>query len=74
MLTALKTDEEQNTIAGEGYCNFDDKYAVEQQTGSRSTYRQEGYDQAGLVITARRVLFKPIFGFFNQYCKLRIAT
>ena len=79
MLTALKTEEEQNTIAGEGFCNFDDKYAVEQQTGSRSTYRQEGYDQAGLVITARRVLFKPMLVLFNQnkllplrYCPIQI--
>ena len=27
MLTALKTEEEQNTIAGEGFCNFDGKFA-----------------------------------------------
>ena len=66
MLTALKTEEEQNTIAGEGFCNFGGKYAVEQQTDPRSTYRQEDYDQAGFVITARRVLFKPLFGLVNQ--------
>ena len=66
MLTALKTEEEQNTIAGEGFSNFDGKFAVEQQNDSRSTYRQEDYDQAGLVITARRVLFKPLFELFNQ--------
>ena len=79
MLTALKTEEGQNTIAGEGFCNFDGKYAVEQQTGSRSTYRQEDHDQAGLVITGRRVLFKPLFGLSNQekliplrYCPIQI--
>ena len=62
MLTALKTEEEQNTIAGEGFCNFDRKSAPPNTEGdSRSTYRQEDYDQAGLVITSRRVLFKPFF-------------
>ena len=78
-LTALKTEEEQNSIAGEGCCNFDHKHATEQQQDSRSTYRLEGYDQAGYVTTARRVLFKPVFGFFNQdklsplrYCPIQI--
>ena len=80
MLTALKTEEEQNTIAGEGFCNFDGRYTVEGSTSdSRSTYRQEDYDQAGLVITNRRVLFKPMLGLFNQekliplrYCPIQI--
>ena len=67
MPTALKTEEEQNIIAAEGFCNFDGKYAPPNTEGdSRSTYRQEDYDQAGSVITARRVLFKPCFGPFNQ--------
>ena len=67
MLTALKTEEEQNKIAGEGFCNFDGKFAPPNTEGdSRSTYRQEDYDQAGLTISARRVLFKPLFGLFNQ--------
>ena len=66
MLAALKTEEEQNTIAGEGCCNLG-KYTVEgSASDSRPTYRQEGYDQAGLVISARRVLFKPMLGLFNQ--------
>ena len=79
MLTALKTGEEQNIIAGEGFCNFGGKYATEQQNDSRSTYRQEDYDKAGMVITARRVLFKHTFGLFNQdkllplrYCPIQI--
>ena len=79
MLTALKTEEEQNTTAGEGFCNFDGKHATEQQNDSRSTYRHEDYDKAGMVITARRVLFKPVFGLFNQdkllplrYCPIQI--
>ena len=79
MLTALKPEGEQSTIAGEGFCNFDGKHAVEQQNDSRSTYRQEDYDKAGMVITARRVLFKPTFGLFNQdkllplrYCPIQI--
>ena len=31
MLTALRTQEEQNTIAGEGFCNFDYTHAAEQK-------------------------------------------
>ena len=55
------------------------KHAVEQQNDYRSTYRQDNYDKAGMVITARRVLFKPIFELFNQgkllplrYCPIQI--
>ena len=80
MLTALKTEEEQNTIAGEGFCKFDGKYTVEgAASDSRSTYHQEDYDQAGLVITNRRVLFKPMLGILEQekliplrYCPIQI--
>ena len=67
MLTALKTEEEPNSIAGECFCSFDYKHATGTQNDSRSTYRLEDYDQFGYVTTARRVLFKHIFGLFNQY-------
>ena len=67
MHTAFKTEGEQHTIAGEGFYNFNGKFAPPNTEGdSRSTYRQEDYDQAGLSISARRVLFKPLFGLFNQ--------
>ena len=67
MLTALRTEEEQNIIVGEGFCSFGDKFAPLNTEGdSRSTYRQEDYDQAGLIIAARRVLFEPLFGLSNQ--------
>ena len=78
MLTALKTEGEQNPIAAEGSCNFDDKH-TETSTDSRSTYRSEDYDKSGLVSVSRRVLFKPMFGLFNQdkllpvrYCPIQI--
>ena len=55
------------------------KHATEQQHDSRSTYRLEDDGQAGNVTIARRVLFKPIFGLFNQdnllplrYCPIQI--
>ena len=55
------------------------KHAIETQNDSRSTYRCEDYGQSGLVWTSRRVLFKPMFGFFNQgkllplrYCPIQI--
>ena len=74
MLTALKTEEEQNTVAGEGFCNFDGKYTVEgAASDSRSTYRQEDYDQAGLVITNRRDLFKPMLGILEQEDSFRLG-
>ena len=79
MLTALKTEEEQHSIAGEGFCNFDYKHATEQQNDSRSTYRLEDDDKSGLVGVSRRVLFKPVSGLFNQdqlmplrYCPIQI--
>ena len=79
MLTALKTEEEQNIIPGERFCNVDCKHATEQRHDSRSTYCQEDYDKAGMVITARRVPFKPIFGLSDQdkllplrYCPIKI--
>ena len=79
MLTALKTEEEQNTIAGEGFCNFGKWTPPHTEGDSRSTDRQEDYDQAGLIIAARRVLFKPVFGLFSQekfiplrYCPIQI--
>ena len=78
MLAALRTEEEQNSIASEGFCNFGEKY-TETSADSRSTYRAEDYDKSGLVIVSRRVLFKPMFGLFNQdkllplrYCPIQI--
>ena len=79
MLTALKTEEGQNTIAGESCCNCHFKHATEQQNDSRSTYRQEDYDKAGYVGVSRRVRFKPILGPVKQaklfplrYCPIQI--
>ena len=80
MLTALKTEEEQNSIAAEGFCNFDDKYEPPNTEGdSRSTYRQEDFDKAGVVFTSRKALFKPMFGLLDQdkllpirYCPIQI--
>ena len=78
MLTALKSEEEQNSIASEGFCNFDDKYSVTADD-SRSTYRSEDFDKAGTVSTSRKVIFKPMFGLFDQdkllpirYCPIQI--
>ena len=78
MLIALKTEEEQNCIASEGFCNFDDKY-IENANDVRSTDRAEDYGKSGLVGVSRRVLFQPMFGFFSQdkllplrYCPIQI--
>ena len=78
MITALKTEEEQNPLAGEGFCHFGEKYP-ETSTDSRSTYRAKDYDKSGLVTVSRRIIFKPLFGLSNQdkllplrYCPIQI--
>ena len=65
IFTALKTEEEQNDIAAEGFGFFDDKY-IESSIGSRSTSRSEDFDKAGSVHASRKVVFKPMFGLFEQ--------
>ena len=80
MITALKTEEEQNSIAGEGSCNFDDAYTPPNTEGdSRSSYRLQYFDKSGTVFSSRKALFKPMFGFFDQdkllpirYCPIQI--
>ena len=65
MLTSLKSGEEQPTIPTEGFNSFDEQYAdVAQDT--RKTYRNFDYDKSGSVYKARRVVFKPLLGIFNQ--------
>ena len=65
MLTALKSGEEQLMISSEGFNSFDDLYGNTDQD-SRKTYRSFDYDKAGVVREGRRVIFKPMFGMFNQ--------
>ena len=65
MLTCLKSGEEQLMIATEGFGSFDDRYA-NTATDDRKTYRAFDYDQSGVVRQSRRVIFKPMFGLFNQ--------
>ena len=43
MTTALKPDEEQLMIASEGFCPFDDRYAVAADD-NRKEYRSDGFD------------------------------
>ena len=67
MVTALKSPEEQMSIASEGFGSFDwvlDN--IVSASDSRSTYRLENYEQAGFVKTGRRAVFKPLFGLFEQ--------
>ena len=65
MLAAPKTEEKQKFIAAERFCNFDNKYPGT-STDSRSLYRAEDYDKSGPAGVSRRLLFKPMFEFFNQ--------
>ena len=65
MLSSLKSGEEQLMIASEGFNSFDEQYADVAQD-NRKTYRNFDYDKSGSVFEGRRVIFKPMFGIFNQ--------
>ena len=69
MRTSLKSGEEQLMISSEGFNSFDDQYG-DVARDNRKTYRNFDYDKSGSVFEGRRVVFKPIFGLFNQenYC------
>ena len=65
MLTSLKSGEEQLMISSEGFNSFDDQYGDVAQD-NRKTYRNFDYGKSGSVFEGRRVIFKPMFGLFNQ--------
>ena len=80
MLTDLLPEDDQHDIACEGFGNFDFvKDDAAQAADERKSYRQTDYDLSGNVILARRVMFKPVLGLFNQekliplrYCPIQI--
>ena len=60
-------DDDQHDIGCEGLGGFDFvKGAAAQAAGQRKGCRQTGYDISGNVGLARRVMFKPMLGLFNQ--------
>jgi hypothetical protein len=65
MLTSLMTEDEQTTMAIEGFGHYDIK-ATASENDNRASYRQEDFDYAGNVYDSRRVMFKPLLGMFNQ--------
>ena len=80
MLTDLLPEDDQHDIACEGFGNFGFvKDDAAQAADERKRYRQTDYDLSGNVISARRVMFKPMLGLFNQdnliplrYCPIQI--
>ena len=80
MLTDLLPEDDQHDIACEGFGNFDFVKGEEAQTADeRRSYRQTDYDLSGNINLARRVMFKPMLGLFNQekliplrYCPIQI--
>ena len=80
MITNLRPENDQSDIACEGFGNFDYVRLPEAQSDDqRKGYRQTDYDVSGNVSLARRVIFKPMLGLFNQekllplrYCPLQI--
>ena len=67
MLTDLLPEDEQSDIACEGFGNYDLVRLPEAQgDDKRKGYRQTDYDVSGNDILARRVMFKPMRGLFNQ--------
>ena len=65
MLTSLESGEEQLLISSEGFNCFDDQFNDATQD-NRKTYNSFDYGKAGSVYEGRRVVFKPMFGIFNQ--------
>ena len=80
MLTDLLPEDDQRDIACEGFGIFDFvKGEVAQAADQRKGYRQTDYELSGNVFLARRVMFKPMLGLFNQekliplrYCPIQI--
>ena len=80
MLTDLLPEDDQHDIGCEGFGDFDFvKGAAAQAADQRKSYRQTDYDLSGNVGLARRVMFKPMLGLFNQdkllplrYCPIQI--
>ena len=67
MLSDLLPEDDQHDIGCEGVGDSDfDKGAGAQAAGQRKSYRQTDYDLSGNVGLARRVMFKPMLGLFNQ--------
>ena len=67
MLTDLLPEDDQHDIGCEGFGDFDFvKGAAAQAADQRKSYRQTDHDLSGNVGLARRVMFKPILGLFNQ--------
>ena len=80
MLTDLLPEDDQHDIACEGFVNCDFvKGEAAQAADQRKSYRQTGDDLSGNVMLARRVMFNPMLGLFNQdkllslrYCPIQI--
>ena len=80
MLTDLPPEDDQGDIACEGFgdCDFVTGEAA-QAGGQTKSYRQADHDLSGNVMLARRGMFKPMLGRFNQdkslplrYCPIQI--
>ena len=79
-LTDLLPEDDQHDIGCEGFGNFGFvKGPAAQAADQRKNHRQTDYDLSGNVGLARRVMFKPMLGLFNQerltplrYCPIQI--
>eukprot|EP00972_Heterocapsa_arctica_P061791 9110946-Heterocapsa_arctica.AAC.1 len=65
MLTSLESEQQQLSVASEGFGSFDDVYGPG-ATDPRKTYKVVDHEAAGVIKRSRRVLFKPMLGLFNQ--------
>ena len=67
MLIDLLSEDDQSDIACEGFGYFGFVHGeAAQGADQRKGYRQTDYDLSGNVNLARRVMFKPMLGLFNQ--------
>eukprot|EP00972_Heterocapsa_arctica_P036042 5304025-Heterocapsa_arctica.AAC.1 len=66
MLTDMQSQQEQLSIASEGFGTFDNNYGADPLVDTRKTYQASNHNASGLILQSRRVLFKPLCGLFNQ--------
>eukprot|EP00972_Heterocapsa_arctica_P021482 3161490-Heterocapsa_arctica.AAC.1 len=67
MITDMQSQQEQLSIAAEGFGTFGNNYGPDTAgADTRKTYQAANHNASGTIFLSRRVLFKPLVGLFNQ--------
>eukprot|EP00972_Heterocapsa_arctica_P027414 4030686-Heterocapsa_arctica.AAC.1 len=65
MLTSVASEKEQMSIAAEGFGSYDQRTLLIADD-HRKSHISSDHDKSGEISEARKVLFKPMVGLFNQ--------